>query len=170
MKGRPGNRSLFGGGVNVSCKLDRRSTVRSAAPRKPNGVQRIRAVRVSPSLAGLGRQCAGGPMWAARHILASVFFCVYFFAVHSVIHSRKFLYQNTVFCGFSTQWPSSGKRTSFDGTFWIWSDGEQLHPLADRYAEILLAVDHQRRGLEVLARSSTGRDFRYNSGFARGYP
>src|SRR5438876_929937 len=30
--------------------------------------------------------------------------------------SKNVLYQNCAFCGFSTQWPSSGKTTSFDGT------------------------------------------------------
>ncbi len=31
-------------------------------------------------------------------------------------HSRNVLYQNRLFCGFSIQWPSSGKTTSRDGT------------------------------------------------------
>ena len=30
--------------------------------------------------------------------------------------SRNVLYQNLLFCGFRTQWPSSGNTTSFDGT------------------------------------------------------
>src|SRR5260370_15119550 len=30
--------------------------------------------------------------------------------------SKNVLYQNCAFCGFSTQCPSSGKTTSFDGT------------------------------------------------------
>src|SRR5271156_2014231 len=30
--------------------------------------------------------------------------------------SRNVSYQNWLFCGFRTQWPSSGKSTSFDGT------------------------------------------------------
>ena len=42
--------------------------------------------------------------------------------VHSPIHSRNVLYHSTLFCGFSTQWPSSGKSNSFDGTFCNCSD------------------------------------------------
>lgn len=37
---------------------------------------------------------------------------------YSASQSRNVLYQNCAFCGLSTQWPSSGKTTSFDGTPW----------------------------------------------------
>ena len=42
----------------------------------------------------------------------------YFFTQES-IQSMNVLYQRMLFCGFNTQWPSSGKIRSFDGTFCI---------------------------------------------------
>src|SRR5205814_9945449 len=36
---------------------------------------------------------------------------------HSSTQSFTVLYQSREFCGFSTQWPSSGKYNIFDGTF-----------------------------------------------------
>ena len=35
---------------------------------------------------------------------------------YTASQSRNVLYQHCEFCGFNTQWPSSGKITSFDGT------------------------------------------------------
>src|ERR1700722_18548508 len=39
-----------------------------------------------------------------------------YFVVHWSTHSFTVLYQRREFCGFSTQWPSSGKYSIFDGT------------------------------------------------------
>ena len=36
------------------------------------------------------------------------------------IQSKTVLYQSTLFCGFNTQCPSSGKINSFEGTFCNW--------------------------------------------------
>ena len=41
----------------------------------------------------------------------------YFAFVHSSTHSLTVFHQSRLFCGFSTQWPSSGKYSIFDGTF-----------------------------------------------------
>jgi hypothetical protein len=37
-------------------------------------------------------------------------------------------YHRTLFCGFSTQWPSSGNSTSLDGTFCNWSAVKSCSP------------------------------------------
>jgi len=40
---------------------------------------------------------------------------------YSAIQLSTTLYQYWLFCGFSTQWPSSGKISNFDGTPWVCS-------------------------------------------------
>src|SRR5580765_357611 len=42
-----------------------------------------------------------------------------YFLTQESIQSMTVLYQSTLFCGFSTQWPSSGNSSNFDGTFCI---------------------------------------------------
>src|SRR6266853_6750851 len=71
--------------------------------------------------AGVGT-CAG--IYAHRGSIARLFFyrrdgCLYFTYIPT--QSRNVLYQNWLFSGFKTQWPSSGNTTSLEGTPCRWS-------------------------------------------------
>ena len=80
-----------------------------AAPRR-RSFSWIRFAAVAAS-AGLTEIC---------DIFAPLRLCVrsaYSFFTQESIQSMNVLYQSTLFCGFETQWPSSGKSSSFDGTF-----------------------------------------------------
>src|SRR6185437_345031 len=72
-------------------------------------LRRLYGVRASPMLR---RWCLCGGQGS---VLACD--CSRYFLVHSPIQSRTVWYQSKLFCGFRIQWPSSGKSTSFDGTF-----------------------------------------------------
>ena len=41
------------------------------------------------------------------------------YRVYVAIHSSTVAYHSRLFCGLSTQWPSSGNSRSFDGTFCV---------------------------------------------------
>src|ERR1022692_4310930 len=64
--------------------------------------------------------CAFIYLFLGSYFLAPIswrlFLSAYFLTQES-IQSMNVLYQSTLFCGFRTQWPSSGKSSSFDGTF-----------------------------------------------------
>ena len=51
------------------------------------------------------------------HCFLAFYFLAFYFLTQESIQSMNVLYQSTLFCGFRTQWPSSGKSSSFDGTF-----------------------------------------------------
>lgn len=65
-------------------------------------------------------------MWRLRYRAASA--APVPFLVHSPIQSRNELYQSTLFCGFRTQWPSSGNSNNLDGTFWSCNDVKSCSP------------------------------------------
>ena|ERR1017187_2713062 len=53
-------------------------------------------------------------------LVVSFYFLASTFLTQESIHSMNVLYQSMLFCGFRTQWPSSGKSKSFEGTFCSW--------------------------------------------------
>src|ERR1019366_677633 len=51
------------------------------------------------------------------HLVFGFLLFGFYFLTQESIQSMNVLYQSTLFCGFRTQWPSSGKSSNFDGTF-----------------------------------------------------
>ena len=65
-------------------------------------------------------------------------------------------YQSRAFCGFSTQWFSSGKYRNFDSHAVPLQVGPESERLADRHAVVALAVDHQHRRADRADTRATG--------------
>src|SRR6266478_3554452 len=86
--------------------------------------------------------------------------------------SRNVLYQNWLFRGFKTQWPSSGNTTSFEGTPCRWS---VLKNSRDCVYGTRKSCSPATTSVGVLyfpsaAAKVTGAHLRYASGFDHGVP